>query len=451
VFVLQVLQRCSDAELQQHWQECATLAGLKFDWRDTVDPLAAAQAAAYALHYYEPQQVGHTNPSACVLVQQPLAACRDAFTPANWLVSLPLALTRNLPQAMCACPMFPVLRVTVRELPPQVLSGPVLMTGPFDAGPVRWFLQQLTPASMNVFYSSRRHSGSTDSKEPFYGAQYSAEPLPQTYLDAASAYAAVDEAGGKHAAAAVAVEQQQQQQQHEVSVDVGRQEQAAAGQQQFNPLPGELFLPPANWAIPTDFALRQQDKPGAAGGAAGAVGEAAPACVVQQRGLCAWHKLDISFGLPKASLWAGCVSRHLSAQCSFCLSLTLSDVCTCPVLLLHSQACTQSLCGAHAPCCPVTPTHSLQVQLKLHIVTPAVYATPAATVSARLLLRVLDDLLLPLAYPAELAGTCYSLSTGQGGLLLKVSGFPGVAQQLLVEVLQALAGEGVGGTGGVGG
>jgi secreted Zn-dependent insulinase-like peptidase len=61
-------------------------------------------------------------------------------------------------------------------------------------------------------------------------------------------------------------------------------------------------------------------------------------------------------------------------------------------------------------------------------------------VSARLLVRVLDDLLLPTAYPAELAGTTYSLSTGQGGLLLKVTGFQGVAQQLMEEVLAALKG-----------
>ena len=73
------------------------------------------------------------------------------------------------------------------------------------------------------------------------------------------------------------------------------------------------------------------------------------------------------------------------------------------------------------------------------------YATPQAAVSARLLVRVLDDLLLPLAYPAELAGSSYSLSTGQGGLLLKVSGFTGVAQQLLLEVVTALKGEEEGG------
>jgi secreted Zn-dependent insulinase-like peptidase len=83
----------------------------------------------------------------------------------------------------------------------------------------------------------------------------------------------------------------------------------------------------------------------------------------------------------------------------------------------------------------------MQVHLKLHIVTPAVYSTPESTVASRLLVRVLDDVLLPVAYPAELAGSSYSLSTGQGGLLLKVEGFTGVAQQLMLEVLTALKSE----------
>jgi hypothetical protein len=81
------------------------------------------------------------------------------------------------------------------------------------------------------------------------------------------------------------------------------------------------------------------------------------------------------------------------------------------------------------------------VHLRLHIVTPAVYASPAATVSTRLLLRVLEDLLLPQAYPAELAGSSYSLDSEQGGLLLKVVGFPGVVTQLLGLVLQGIMGE----------
>jgi insulysin len=83
----------------------------------------------------------------------------------------------------------------------------------------------------------------------------------------------------------------------------------------------------------------------------------------------------------------------------------------------------------------------LQVHLRLHLVTPAVYASPAATVSTRLLLRVLEDLLLAQAYPAELAGSSYSLDSEQGGLVLKLVGFPGVVTQLLQLVLQGLFSE----------
>lgn len=61
--------------------------------------------------------------------------------------------------------------------------------------------------------------------------------------------------------------------------------------------------------------------------------------------------------------------------------------------------------------------------------------------STRLLLRVLEDLLLPQAYPAELAGSSYSLDSERGGLLLRLVGFPGVAAQLLRLVLQGLLGE----------
>lgn len=53
----QVLQCCSEAELESAWHEAAALALLRFDWRDIQEPLAAAQATAYALHYYSPQQV----------------------------------------------------------------------------------------------------------------------------------------------------------------------------------------------------------------------------------------------------------------------------------------------------------------------------------------------------------------------------------------------------------
>lgn len=81
------------------------------------------------------------------------------------------------------------------------------------------------------------------------------------------------------------------------------------------------------------------------------------------------------------------------------------------------------------------------MHLRLHLVTLAVYASPASTISTRLLLCVLEDLLLPQAYPAELAGSSYSLDSEQGGLLLRLVGFPGVVQQLLGLVLRGLLGE----------
>lgn len=74
--------------------------------------------------------------------------------------------------------------------------------------------------------------------------------------------------------------------------------------------------------------------------------------------------------------------------------------------------------------------------------TPLTYSSPEASVAMRLLLRVVEDLLLPITYPAELAGSHYDLSSEQGGLALKIVGFPGVAQKLLLMVLQGLLGEG---------
>jgi secreted Zn-dependent insulinase-like peptidase len=90
------------------------------------------------------------------------------------------------------------------------------------------------------------------------------------------------------------------------------------------------------------------------------------------------------------------------------------------------------------------------VHLKLHAVTAAVYATPEATVAARLLVAILQDVLLPTStYPAELAGSYVSVSTGPGGLSVKVAGFQGVAQQLLLDVLCGLQSEWQRGGGGV--
>jgi secreted Zn-dependent insulinase-like peptidase len=218
--VLQVLQRCSDEQLQQTWQEAASLAQLRFDWRDPVEPLAAAQSAAYALHYYPPN---------------------------------------------------------------ETLSGPVLMTR-FDASLLRWFVGQLTVPNVNVYYSSRRNAGLVDSKEMWYGAEYGVQQLPQAWLDSIARYQALDSQSAASAAATAAEVVTQQQQ-----------------QQELGPLLGELHLPEPNWALPTDFDLRLEDGETAAAGAAAYDGAAPPpTLLLEQPGLCAWHRRDISFGLPKA-------------------------------------------------------------------------------------------------------------------------------------------------------
>jgi secreted Zn-dependent insulinase-like peptidase len=76
----------------------------------------------------------------------------------------------------------------------------------------------------------------------------------------------------------------------------------------------------------------------------------------------------------------------------------------------------------------------------LHLLTPAAYETPAAVVATRLLLRIVEDLLLPDVYVAETAGTHYSLEALQSGVKLAASGFPDVLAELLPRVLGALAG-----------
>lgn len=294
----------SDAQLRATWDEVAALAALSFDHRDPPEPLAAAQAAAFALHYHAPA---------------------------------------------------------------EVLSGPALMpAGSFDAAPLRWFVSQLTADAVNAFWSSQRHAAAADAREPRYGARYAQRPLPDDWRQAIRCYCAADAA----AAAGPGAE-------HSGRSDGGQAAvQQQAGDALLDVVPGELQLPPPNWALPRDFALRQPP-PGAA---AAEPGDAAPTQLLDQPGLSVWHALDTRFGLPK-------------------------------------------------------------VHLKLQLVTPEVYARqPADAVAARLLVAVVNDVLLPRSYAAELAGSCLDLSTGAGGLTLKVAGFPGVAQQLLAAALEAVAG-----------
>jgi secreted Zn-dependent insulinase-like peptidase len=241
----------------------------------------------------------------------------------------------------------------------------------YDVTPVRWFLEQLSPSSMNVFWSSRRHKGHTGSKEPFYGAHYTAEPLPPSWLDTFQAYAAVD---------ASSTNQEQRQ------ADAGRtsaaapqqqQQQRDGVQQQFVPLPGELYLPPQNWAIPTDFELRPQeahqpagpDATTAAAAAAEAAGAAAaesaggalqPDSVVQQPGLCVWHKLDTSYGLPKvctAAWWLLVVPQllQLTGRTHHCV----------PVHAVTLTLCWHHCCHNTYPAGCCIPPHLLDDSAKI--------------------------------------------------------------------------------------
>eukprot|EP00775_Hariotina_reticulata_P010378 gene10378-10536_t len=293
---IQVLEKCSDQQVTDTWREAAGLAALRFNWQDSIEPLAAVQSAAYALHYYAPH---------------------------------------------------------------ALLSGPRLMRGPCDPPVLRWFLQQLSVENVNIFWSSKRHAAVVNSKECWYGAEYAVQRLPEVWLDSIKHHQAVDEthAGGLHCLRGRA---------DDIS-------QSSSGQQLEQPVvqPGELHLPEPNWALPQDLVLRQ------AHGSTATADPAAPQLAFEQPGLCVWHKLDTAFGLPK-------------------------------------------------------------IHLRLHLVTPQVYFSPETAVASRLLVRTLGDVLMPRAYPAELAGSSYSLSSEQGGLLLKVTGFPQVAQQLLLLVLKSM-------------
>lgn len=156
--------------------------------------------------------------------------------------------------------------------------------------------------------------------------------MPPSWLTAIQQYTAVDRGN-------VAVNSSSSGQQH------GEQQQ----QQQFEPVPGQLHLPPKNWALPTDFTLRPQEQAAAnadqaaaaaasttgtaaatpaasaaaVGGAAGVSGpgavesggvKAGPHSVVDQPGLCVWHQLDTQYGLPKVGAAANAAGRHTVAS-----------------------------------------------------------------------------------------------------------------------------------------
>ncbi|KAG2488331.1 hypothetical protein HYH03_013181, partial [Edaphochlamys debaryana] len=75
-----------------------------------------------------------------------------------------------------------------------------------------------------------------------------------------------------------------------------------------------------------------------------------------------------------------------------------------------------------------------------HLITPAAYASPAAWVTARLAVRILDELLQPDVYDAQLVGTSYSLTACETGFVLAFHGFSGVVARLAEVVAGGLAG-----------
>jgi secreted Zn-dependent insulinase-like peptidase len=229
LLVLQLLQRCSDTDLEQSWREAAALAALRFEWRDAQDPLTTAQAAAAALHHHAPS---------------------------------------------------------------DILSGPAVMTG-YSAAALRWFAAQLVPADLTVFWSSRRHTAAATQREPWYGARHApAQPLPAPWLERAAAYASLDAAASSERQAAQPAPQQQQQQSSLLQADDALW--AACG---------ELGMPEPNWALPRDLDLRHDVAASNATSGSAAAGSCdgvpAPAVVVARPGLCVWHRVDTSFGLPK--------------------------------------------------------------------------------------------------------------------------------------------------------
>lgn len=209
--------------------------------------------------------------------------------------------------------------------------------------------------------------GHTDCKEKWYGAEYSRATLPQQLLARIGEYVSTDGApqppgggtdgtpplrgasdGSQQAAAAARAAEAP------VADDGGMARTRSishpgtfagdplcgdatdasarppagplAASELLRPVPGELRLPEPNWALPSDLSLRDQGHGGA--------DDAAPALLLDEPGLRAWHRRDVAFGIPK----------------------------------LH---------------------------VKLHLITRAAYESPQAVLAARLLARTLEDVLMP--------------------------------------------------------
>jgi hypothetical protein len=189
----------------------------------------------------------------------------------------------------------------------------------FVPQPLRWFVQQLTPSAVNIFWSSRRHDGAADSREPWYGARYSRRRLPDAWLASIQQYTAADAAAGADSSA--------------VQPAAGHSTAAAEQQEGVHAslavVFGQLHLPAANWALPRDLALRP---PPAGSGAAAAADCPAPApdALLSQPGLCAWHQQDTSFGLPKVNSGRWRAAWHAAARHCLCTTRDCTHAHTCP-------------------------------------------------------------------------------------------------------------------------
>eukprot|EP00798_Chlamydomonas_sp_ICE-L_P025195 gene25195-10835_t len=89
-------------------------------------------------------------------------------------------------------------------------------------------------------------------------------------------------------------------------------------------------------------------------------------------------------------------------------------------------------------CCDVS--HRIpKAYVYLMLATPAVYRDPKAWITARLFVRLLDDLLEADAYHAEVLGCSYSVNCSEEGISIQMTGFSSVIPKLLDLVLHGLA------------
>ncbi|GIL80830.1 hypothetical protein Vretifemale_9906, partial [Volvox reticuliferus] len=300
--------------------------------------------------------------------------------------------------------------------PQSVLSDNALLYE-YDAAALERFLSYITPENCNVYLSDNSFVGRTDRVEEWYGARYSQEPLNlEMYGSDACEAAAATTAGNTSTTTAAA--------------DGGGADLDMAGSP-YDPYPlllSRLRLPqPPSWALPVDVRLVSEApavspgvlgagdgddvitasgdaRGGAAGGAApsasvlepspapaplrppparhadgpGAHGIAPPQLLEDKDLVRLWHRTDVSFGVPK-------------------------------------------------------------IHMYVHIITRAVYDTPASWVTARLACRLMEELLQPDVYDAQLVGTSYSLAASETGLHLSFHGFSGVVAKLAEVVVAAMS------------